>query len=69
MSVHVFMINTNRNLYCLYLYPLCKLATAIIAKGFFFNISESMHDEIKKTVYIAKRFFFNISDEIKKPVY
>ena len=38
------MINTIRKLYCLYLYPLCKLATAIIANHFFFNISESMHD-------------------------
>ena len=44
------MINTIRKLYCLYLYPLCKFATAIITKPFFFfNISESMHDnEIKK---------------------
>ena len=65
VSVHVFkvsvMINTIRKLYCLYLYPLCKLTTAIIAKQIvFFNISESMHDnEINlKNCYKTYTFLF-----------
>ena len=64
-SRSVVMINTIRKFYCLYLYPLCKLATAIIAKPFFFNISESMHDNeiTKNCVYI---YIFMIRDWLRQ---
>ena len=60
------MINTIRKFYCLYLYPLCKLATAIIANPIFFNISESMHDnEITKTVYSCIHIHFHDQGLVK----
>jgi hypothetical protein len=60
----VIIMNTIRKLYCLYLYPLCKLATAIIAYLFLVNISESMHDnEIKNCVYI---YIFMIRDWLRQ---
>ena len=42
-SRSVIRINTTRNDWHIYLFRICKLATAIIAKLSIFNISASMH--------------------------
>ena len=50
-SIH-YPINTIKSV-GVYFFPICKFATAIIAKLTFFNISESMHDnDIKLSLHI-----------------